>query len=436
MPPKVQDKGSNAAMPPRPSACVLGVDLGTSSVKAILLEETAQGPTVIASCSRDTQARVESHAAGPQAKEDRENEQDVHKIITALNDCLAGLPQQLLERVCRIGVSGQMHGVVFWKMGRGCKWTESGHGWRFEPQEVSHLITWQDGRCSSHFLSSLPQPQSHLSVATGFGCATIYWYLKNSLKESNFPVHFLPEVVQPGELAGGTSCTWHRIPKGTEVGAALGDFQCSVYSCMTGCTDAVLNISTSAQLTVLMPPGFQPGDSPDPRSPVAYYPYFDNSYLVVAASLNGGNVMATFVDMLVQWMAELGLEVPESDLYPRIIGAALAQTDTGLTICPTVFGERHIPERLASVTGIAASDLSLGHVTRALCHGVVQNLHSMLSSEHLKEAGVTRILASGSALGKNEVMRQEVEKAYPFPVVYGKDVDAAVGAAQAMLPRK
>ncbi|XP_061460762.1 sedoheptulokinase isoform X3 [Rhineura floridana] len=420
MPPKVQDKGSNAAMPPRPSACVLGVDLGTSSVKAILLEETAQGPTVIASCSRDTQARVESHAAGPQAKEDRENEQDVHKIITALNDCLAGLPQQLLERVCRIGVSGQMHGVVFWKMGRGCKWTESGHGWRFEPQEVSHLITWQDGRCSSHFLSSLPQPQSHLSVATGFGCATIYWYLKNSpdflkpydaagtihdyvvamlcgrerpqmsvqnaaswgyfnttskswntdiLKESNFPVHFLPEVVQPGELAGGTSCTWHRIPKGTEVGAALGDFQCSVYSCMTGCTDA-------------------------------------------------------------------GLEVPESDLYPRIIGAALAQTDTGLTICPTVFGERHIPERLASVTGIAASDLSLGHVTRALCHGVVQNLHSMLSSEHLKEAGVTRILASGSALGKNEVMRQEVEKAYPFPVVYGKDVDAAVGAAQAMLPRK
>nr|XP_028564445.1 sedoheptulokinase [Podarcis muralis]XP_028564446.1 sedoheptulokinase [Podarcis muralis]XP_028564447.1 sedoheptulokinase [Podarcis muralis]XP_028564448.1 sedoheptulokinase [Podarcis muralis] len=478
MPPKIQDKGLNPAM----VACVLGIDLGTSSVKTILLQEMEQGPTVIASCARETRAQVESASAGPQG-----NEQDVRKIVAALNDCLAGLPQQLLGRVCRIGVTGQMHGVVFWKTGQGCKWIESGHGRTFEPEEVSHLITWQDGRCSSPFLSSLPQPQSHLSVATGFGCATIYWYLKNSpdflkrynaagtiqdyvvamlcgqerpqmsvqnaaswgyfnttskswnmdiLKESHFPTHLLPEVVQPGELAGETACVWHQIPKGTEVGAALGDFQCSVFSCMSDSTSAVLNISTSAQLTLLMPSGFQPADSPNPRSPLAYYPYFNNTYLVVAASLNGGNVVATFVNMLVRWMAELGLQVPESDLYARIISAALAQTDTDLNICPTIFGERHMPERLASVMGIAASDLSLGHVTRALCHGVVQNLHSMLPSQHLKEAGVTRILASGSALGKNEVMRQEVEKAYPFPVVYGRNVDAAVGAALAMLRRK
>ena len=49
----------------------------------------------------------------------------------------------------------------------------------FEPRAVSHLVTWQDGRCSSEFLASLPQPESHLSVATGFGCATIFWLLKN-----------------------------------------------------------------------------------------------------------------------------------------------------------------------------------------------------------------------------------------------------------------
>lgn len=60
----------------------------------------------------------------------------------------------------------------------GCKWTEGGTGPIFEPEEVSHLVTWQDGRCSPAFLSSLPLPQSHISLATGFGCATIYWYLK------------------------------------------------------------------------------------------------------------------------------------------------------------------------------------------------------------------------------------------------------------------
>ncbi|XP_077168815.1 sedoheptulokinase isoform X2 [Paroedura picta] len=473
------DKGSPPAAPHGPGrACVLGVDLGTSSVKAALVEETDQGPAVIASCCKDTQAQVESQAAGLQG-----NEQDVRKIVAALDECLAALPRQHLQEVRRIGVCGQMHGIVFWKAGQGCKWT----GQRFEPDETSRLITWQDGRCSSSFLSSLPPPRSHLGVATGFGCATIYWYLHNSpdflkrydaagtihdyvvtmlcglkqprmsvqnaaswgyfnttqktwntdiLRESHFPIHLLPEVVDPGDLAGKSSCTWHAIPKGTEVGVALGDCQCSVYSCMPESTEAVLNMGTSAQLTIQAAPGFQPGESPDPRSPVSYFPYFGNRYLALAASLNGGNVLATFVDMLAEWMAELGLEVPHSVLYPRTIQAALGQADTALSVCPTVFGERHQPEQRGSVTQISASNLSLGHVARALCRGVVQNLHAMMPAQRLREAGTTRILAGGSALSRNEVLRQEVERTYPFPVVYGRDLDAAVGVALAVLHRK
>ncbi|XP_066490948.1 transient receptor potential cation channel subfamily V member 1 isoform X1 [Tiliqua scincoides] len=168
-------QGLNSAMPRLGPTCVLGIDLGTSSVKTALVEETDQGPTVLMSCTKETQAQVASQAAGLQV-----NEQDVGKIIAALNECLGNLPQQHLQLVNRIGVSGQMHGIMFWKAGRGCRWTECGSGQNFEPDEVSHLITWQDGRCSSSFLSSLPQPRSHLSVATGFGCATIFWYLKNS----------------------------------------------------------------------------------------------------------------------------------------------------------------------------------------------------------------------------------------------------------------
>ncbi|XP_077692952.1 sedoheptulokinase isoform X3 [Eretmochelys imbricata] len=413
------------------TVCVLGIDLGTTSVKAALVAETAQGQIVTQSCSRETQAQADSPAAGAQGME-----QDVQKIIKALNECLAAFPQEHLQRVSRIGISGQMHGVVFWKTNQGCKWAESGTGHTFQPGEVSHLITWQDGRCSSSFLSSLPQPQSHLSVATGFGCATIYWYLKNSLRESGFPLDLLPEVGDPGGIAGRMPHDWHGIPKGAEVGIALGDFQCSVYSCMTERTDAVLNISTSAQLTVPMPLGFQPPETPDSLSAVAYFPYFDGNYLAVAASLNGGNVLATFVDMLACWMAELGYDVLESRVYTQMINAALAQNATRLSICPTVFGERHMPEQLASVTSIAASELSLGHVTRALCHGIIQNLHSMLPFQHLKEAGVKRILGSGSALSRNEVLKQEVEKTFPLPVIYGKDVDAAVGAAMVMLHRR
>lgn len=55
-----------------------------------------------------------------------------------------------------------------------------------------------------------------------------------------------------------------------------------------------------------MPSDFQPPETPDPSSAVTYFPYFDGDYLAVAASLNGGNVLATFVDMVARWTEELG----------------------------------------------------------------------------------------------------------------------------------
>lgn len=60
----------------------------------------------------------------------------------------------------------------------------------------------------------------------------------------------------------------------------------------------------------------------------------------------------------------------------------------------------------------------------------------MLPVQHLQDMGVRRILGSGSALARNEVLRQEVQRIFPFPVVYGKDVDAAVGAAMVMFRSK
>ncbi|KAF6094854.1 hypothetical protein HJG60_011933 [Phyllostomus discolor] len=97
----------------------LGIDLGTTSVKAAVLEAAPDDPSgfvVLASCVRAARAEAaaQSAAAGSQARE-----QDVSRIIQALNECLAALPRQQLRKVCGIGVSGQMHGVLFWKTGQG-----------------------------------------------------------------------------------------------------------------------------------------------------------------------------------------------------------------------------------------------------------------------------------------------------------------------------
>ncbi|XP_062341298.1 sedoheptulokinase [Osmerus eperlanus] len=454
---------------------VLGIDIGTTSIKAVLLDLTSKA--VLENSSLPTKADIVANG-GSNVKE-----QDTGQIINVLNKCIASLPGNKLKDVIMIGVSGQMHGVVFWKAKSGCDWSSGNH---FRARDTSQLITWQDGRCNSDFLATLPAPDSHLSLATGFGCATIFWYMRHRpefladltvtgtihdyvvsmlcglercvmtaqnaaswgyfntatnqwnrdiLKNANFPVHLLPECVESGSLAGQTCSEWHGIPARTRVGAALGDFQCSVYSCMTDGTDAVLNISTSAQLTYAMPEDFTPPHVPEPASSVSYFPYFKNSYLAVAASLNGGNVLASFVGMLSSWMKELGVDMSDSSLYEQVIRCALSQESSDLRVSPTLLGERHSPHRLGQVADIATSNLSLGHVTRAVCHGILENLTSMMPPVSLLAAGVERIMGSGSALSRNEVLRQEVEKAFPVPVVYGGDVDSAVGVAMVLCDR-
>ncbi|XP_041808478.1 sedoheptulokinase [Chelmon rostratus] len=454
------------------STYILGIDVGTTSVKAVLLETGSR--SVAASHALTTTSDIIDNS-GIKAKE-----QHTGQIIDTLNRCIGLLPGDKLQHVSSIGLSGQMHGVLFWKGKGGCDWSNRGF---FTAGDTSQLITWQDGRCSSHFLSSLPKPDSHLSVATGFGCATIFWYMRHRpefledftvagtiqdyvvsmlcgldgcvmtpqnaaswgffntssnqwnidiLKGASFPLHLLPQCVPSGGLAGQTCSDWHGIPAGTPVGAALGDFQCSVYSCMSARTDAVLNISTSAQLTFAMPADFKPPASPQPASSISYFPYFEDSYLAVAASLNGGNVLATFVEMLTAWMKELGAELSDSCLYEKLIHCALNQETSDLRVSPTILGERHNPLCLGHVTNISPTNLSLGHLTRALCRGVLDNITSMMPAECLQQAGVCRIVGSGSAIARNEVLRQEVEKAFPQPVVYGQNADSAVGVAMVL----
>ncbi|XP_056909490.1 sedoheptulokinase isoform X1 [Takifugu flavidus] len=468
-------------------AYILGIDLGTTSIKVALLEKTSR--TVAASHILPTTSEILDDS-NIKAKE-----QHTGRIIDTLNRCMNLLPRNTLKYVSSIGLSGQMHGLLFWKSQSGCSWSS---GDFFTAQDTSQLITWQDGRCSSHFLSSLPKPNSHLSIATGFGCATIFWYMKfrpqfledfavagtiqdyvvsmlcgldgcvmtpqnaaswgffntssnqwniDILKGAGFPLHLLPKCVSSGGVAGHTCSEWHGIPAGTPVGAALGDFQCSVYSCMSARTDAglnswfvplaltVLNISTSSQLTYAMPADFRPPDSPQPTSPISYFPYFEDTYLAVAASLNGGNVLATFVEMLAAWMRDLGADPSESCLYQKLIHCALNQATSDLQVSPTILGERHNPLCLGQVTNISPSNLSLGNVTRALCRGILKNIFTMMSADHLQHAGVTKIVGSGSAIARNEILRQEVEKAFSQPVIYGQNADSAVGVAMVFCDR-
>ena len=126
----------------------------------------------------------------------------------------------------------------------------------------------------------------------------------------------------------------------------------------------------------------------------------------------------------------------DSSLYATLNRVALGQPPSDLAVSPTLLGERHRPQLRGSVANAAAGNLSLGHVTRALCRGIVDNLTSMMPAALLGEAGVWRVLGCGSALSRNPALWEEAERALlPLPLERSQTADSAVGVAMVVCDR-
>lgn len=148
----------------------------------------------------------------------------------------------------------------------------------------------------------------------------------------------------------------------------------------------------------------------------------------------GGNSIAAFVSMLNNWITSLGLELPAEDIvYERLKECARSNLDTSLEIVPTIWGERHIPQSTGHVTGITATNLTLGSVSAALYKGLVNNLHSMMPFEFLRKCGVQRIVGTGSVLLCNLAMQNLVQRVFGLPVVIASPSDAGYASEGAIL---
>lgn len=99
-------------------------------------------------------------------------------------------------------------------------------------------------------------------------------------------------------------------------GVALGDLQCSVLSTLESPRDAVLNISTSAQLAFVVE-DYVPKIGATEAFPIEYFPYFESKYLAVAASLNGGNTLAAFIKMVQEWSLEMGSMINQCNHFKK-----------------------------------------------------------------------------------------------------------------------
>lgn len=169
---------------------------------------------------------------------------------------------------------------------------------------------------------------------------------------------------------------------------------CSYFLCSYLPVRAVLNVGTSSQLVTFKPNLFKQSVSKLPPS-VMELPFFNGRNILVAASLNGGNVLSKLVNLLGRWSAEMGIQqvAIEDDLYRLLIEKAeefeahCSGVHT-LSIIPTLFGERHTPAVRGMAEGIGPDVPGLGQVFSATCRGLVENLLTMMTRDMLVQCEV------------------------------------------------
>ena len=154
-------------------SALLGIDIGTTNVKVVLVEESS-----LRVLHKHSESLGEHENVGiPNAAE-----RSVRQVFHGLECCMRSIESSShrLELVRGIGVCGQMHGCVLWNSSGVPLF--NGELQHTADTASSNLITWQDARCDSAFLSSLPKPR-HLAkspVSTGYGCATLAWLQRHN----------------------------------------------------------------------------------------------------------------------------------------------------------------------------------------------------------------------------------------------------------------
>jgi sedoheptulokinase len=164
-------------------------------------------------------------------------------------------------------------------------------------------------------------------------------------------------------------------------------------------------------------------------------PYFSTNDLLVAASLNGGNVLSAFVGMVHSWQNALvptaSMNLTIDAVWTRLIELALGSPPI---ICDhfsaALFGERHDPSMSAGIDQLRSIHMTqfhqIGSLFRSICRWIVQNLFDMLGDS---TSSMTSVIGTGSALSRNIVLQTELRDRLSKEIFFNEKCDAAYGAA-------
>lgn len=424
----------------------LGLDLGTTSICAVVFEKETG---VLAAKT------VQNAAFLPGERWERT--QNAEEIYAAALPLVQKLVCEHPE-ICAIGVTGQMHGIVYLDTDGRC---------------LSPLYTWQDERAALPF-NETESWAAHLSAVTGhpaapgYGLATHYYNVHHGLVPETAACFCTIADFVAMRLAGRTSplldgsnaasfglfdlqggffdedalrkagldaALLPQLSKLTYLGT--GRFQKPVYTAIgdnqaafLGAVDKkdaslLVNVGTGSQVAVftrdfLHVPGLETR------------PFPGGGYLLVGAALCGGRSYA-LLERFFRQTVQLAAGKTDSlyDAMERALDAAGEISDAPEAVT-TFQGTRENPALRGSFQHISAENFTPVHLMHSVMNGMAQELYGMYRG--FLDAGgkkPAQMIGSGNGLRKNRHLQKAFERVFSCPMTLSRcEEEAACGAAR------
>ena len=401
---------------------VIGIDIGTTSVCGVVIDvETGE---LLDSCTKNSDAFLDGCA-------EWEKIQSVEKIMSVATEILDSL---IDDEVVVIGVTGQMHGIVYTD--------KAGNA-------VSPLYIWQDGR------GNLPYKDTtyakHLNSFSGYGNVTDFYNRENGIRPENAESYCTIHDYFVMQLCGLTKPLMHSSDaasfgcydikknkfdydcnvditadyciagkyKGIPVSVAIGDNQASVFSTLADNDNILLNIGTGSQVSII-------SDVPVVADNIETRPYIEGKYLVVGSALCGGRAYSMLKNFYSEILAYVA-DVDDDKIY-GIMNKMLEKVDKESLIVDTRFaGTRKNPEICGGISGINTENFNPSQFTLGVLNGMATELFNMYKQMNSEKSG---IVGSGNGIRKNSNLVKVFEKLFNSDMKIPKHLEeAAFGAA-------
>lgn len=372
----------------------IGIDIGTTSVCGVLIN--AANGCVEKSVTKNSEAFIST-------ENEWEKIQSVDKIMATALEILDSL---ICDDTAVIGVTGQMHGIVY---------TDS------DGKAASPLYTWQDERGNLSYKDTTYA--KYLGSFTGYGNVTDFYNVRNGIRPNNAvgyctihdyfvmqlcglkkPIMHSSDAASFGcyDLAsnsfsyncGAEVTTEYRIAgeyKGIPVSVAIGDNQASVFSTLAGENDILVNVGTGSQISII-------SDRAVAAEGIETRPYFEGKYLVVGAALCGGraySILKNFYSQIFEYINKLD-DDKVYDIMNRMLENAKA---TDFKVDTRFAGTRFNPNVTGSITGITPENFTPSALTYGVLCGMADELFNMYGKMGKTKSG---LVGSGNGIRKNK----------------------------------